>query len=199
MSETGNGGGLSRDARKFSDEVAAAQPLDLGTGEVTAHPVDHDRLIVPIKIEEVGAAILMGVLAVITLLNVVTRYFSNISFAFTEEYSVILLFILVFVGVSSAVVKDSHIRVTFFIDMMSAQWRNVFDIIGLLAMIICFAVLVVYGLDITIDAYELEETSPGLGHPQWIYYAALPLLSGTAGLRVIGALIRRIRMTEGAR
>lgn len=174
----------------FAEQVAAGQPLDLGSSDAVLHREPAPRLWVPVSLEEALAAALMAILAVITLLNVVTRYLSNISFAFTEEYSVILLFILVFVGVSSGIAKNSHICVTFFTDMLPAKGRKVAEFLGLLAMIACFLVLVVYGTGVTIDSYELEETSPGLGNPQWIYYAALPILSAFACLRALGAVIR---------
>ncbi|MBS7706170.1 TRAP transporter small permease [Chelatococcus asaccharovorans] len=176
----------------FAQEIAAGQPLDLGSSDAVQHQDAPRRLWLPVSVEEATAAALMAILAVITLLNVVTRYLTNISFAFTEEYSVVLLFILVFVGVSSGIVKKSHISVTFFTDMLPEKGRKMAEFIGLLAMIACFVVLVIYGAGVAIDSYELEETSPGLGNPQWIYYATLPLLSALACLRALGAVIRLV-------
>ncbi len=192
-----NAGAAAGPPDAFAEQVAAGQPLDLGSPDTILPHAPPRRLWLPVSIEEAMAATLMTILAMITLLNVVTRYLSNISFAFTEEYSIILLFILVFVGVSSGIVKNSHISVTFFTDMLPEKGRKVAEFLGLLAMIACFLVLIVYGTGVTIDSYELEETSPGLGNPQWIYYAALPLLSAWACLRALGAVIRLLTGRPG--
>ena len=42
----------------------------------------------PLTLEAVVMAAAMAAIGLITLANVVTRYLTNISFAFTEEYSV---------------------------------------------------------------------------------------------------------------
>lgn len=197
MNEASRNAGLPAASRVYAENLAADQPLDLGDMGCTHPPERPKNLWVPVSFEEAAAAFLMAVLAGITLLNVVTRYLTNISFAFTEEYSVILLFVLVFVGISSAIVKNTHIKVTFFTDMLPVKWQRAADIFGLAAMIVCFAVLIIYGTGITVDSYELEETSPGLGNPQWIYYAALPIFSAIACLRALGALIRIVFAREG--
>jgi TRAP-type C4-dicarboxylate transport system permease small subunit len=43
------------------------------------------------------------------------------------------------------------------------------------------------------DDYRFEVTTPGLGNPQWIYTAALPVLSAVVLARAVGALLRLIR------
>ena len=68
---------------------------------------------VPLKIEEVLAAATLGLVAVITFANVLTRYFSDISFAFTEEFSICLMVMMTLFGASVAVVRDRHMRITF--------------------------------------------------------------------------------------
>ena len=60
-------------------------------------------------------------------------------------------------------------------------------------MLVCFAVLIYYGVLSTRESWELDETSPGMGHPQWLYLVWLPLLTTVAALRVAGVLIRRFK------
>ena len=43
---------------------------------------------VPLKIEDWLTVLVMGALALITFANVIARYFTNQSFAWTEEFSV---------------------------------------------------------------------------------------------------------------
>jgi hypothetical protein len=59
----------------------------------TATPTDPKTRI-PLTLERVLLAAAMGAMALITAANVLTRYLSNISLAFTEEYSVALMVVV---------------------------------------------------------------------------------------------------------
>jgi len=56
----------------------------------------------------------MALLALITFANVVVRYLTDQSFAWTEEISCILMLLLAMAGSATALVRDSHIRVEYF-------------------------------------------------------------------------------------
>lgn len=56
----------------------------------------------------------MALLALITFANVLVRYFTNSSFAWTEEISVFLMIVLALVAGSAAVARDLHIRIEYF-------------------------------------------------------------------------------------
>ena len=60
---------------------------------------------VPLKIEDWLTVLVMGALALITFANVLARYFTSESFAWTEEISVFLMIALTLVGASAAVVS----------------------------------------------------------------------------------------------
>ena len=64
--------------------------------------------------EDSLGAIAMGLLAAITFGNVVVRYFTNESFAWSEELSIALMVILTMVAAGAAVARDRHIRIEFF-------------------------------------------------------------------------------------
>ena len=70
---------------------------------------------VPITVEGALGALCMAVLALITFANVVTRYLTDVSIAFTEEYSVAIMVVMTFLGSAAAVAADRHIRVTYFL------------------------------------------------------------------------------------
>jgi TRAP-type C4-dicarboxylate transport system permease small subunit len=65
--------------------------------------------------EDTLGAFLMAALLLITLLNVFVRYFTDQSFAWTEEISCFLMLVLAMAGSVAAVVRDSHIRVDYFL------------------------------------------------------------------------------------
>src|SRR3546814_1736271 len=70
---------------------------------------------VTLACEELVAAIAMALLGLITFANVVVRYLTNYSLAFTEEYSIVLMVAVALLGTAIAAARDSHIRVTWFI------------------------------------------------------------------------------------
>ncbi|BAI76739.1 tripartite ATP-independent periplasmic transporter (plasmid) [Azospirillum sp. B510] len=157
-------------------------------------PVPKPR--VPLGIEELLVALTMAVVALITFANVVVRYLTDVSFAFTEEYSIALMVIMTFLGASAAVVKDRHMRITFLTSKLSLANRRRAEIFAMACTAAMFALLVVYGAWTTWDDYRFEVTSPALGLPQWIYTIWLPLLSAVVTLRALGRMIRIARRTE---
>eukprot|EP01031_Cornospumella_fuschlensis_P050171 gene50171-61398_t len=124
----------------------------------------------------------MGAMALITAANVVTRYLSNISLAFTEEYSVALMVVVAMVGTALATAGGRHIRIGFFADKLSPNRRRIAEIMALGLLILCFGLILWYGARMVWDEYDFEVLSPGLGHPQWLYTVWLPVLAVLGGL-----------------
>jgi TRAP-type C4-dicarboxylate transport system permease small subunit len=148
---------------------------------------------VPLRIEEVLIAAAMAGMALITFGNVVVRYLTNVSFAFTEEYSVVLMVVVTLLGSSLAVAAGRHIRIGYFADTRGPVGRARLEIGAMVLVIVCFGILLVYGASLTWDEYRYEVMSPGLGHPQWMYTGMLPLLSIAVIGRAIGRIIRFAR------
>lgn len=119
----------------------------------------------------------MALICLITLANVVVRYLTDISFAFTEEVSVFLLVFLTFIGSAKAFLDGNQVAVTYFIDKLDAQWRRRWLLFGLAMSALMIGLLAWYGAKMAWDDFELDVTSPGLGWPQWIYTVWLPLLA----------------------
>src|SRR5690349_12938805 len=66
----------------------------------------------------------MAALCVITMLNVVVRYATDESFAWTEEFSVFLLVLTTMAGASAAALRDNHIRIEFLLESGSPARRR---------------------------------------------------------------------------
>lgn len=119
----------------------------------------------------------MAAICLITLGNVVARYLTNISFAFTEEVSVFLLVFLTFVGSAKAFLDGNQIAVTYFVERAGPAWRRRWLLLSLALSALMIALLLWFGARMAWDDFDLEVTSPGLGWPQWIYTVWLPLLA----------------------
>ena len=142
-------------------------------------------------------ALAMALLCIITMANVVVRYFTNFSFAFTEEISVSLLVFMTLVGAATAFRSGSHIHVTFLTDRLPAAARRAVEVFALGASCVMFCVLAWYGTRMAWDDYRYEVTSPALGLPQWVYSVWLPLLSLAIVLRLLQLIRARLRGTPG--
>ena len=131
-----------------------------------------DHTIVPVRIEEALGAAAMALICLISFANVIARYATNVSFAFTEEYSV---FLLVF---------------------LPPLWQRLCEVITLLATTLMFSLIIYYGARVTYSEWKWEETTPGLGNPSWIYTIWMPILCIAILMRVLGrawAMFRKAR------
>jgi TRAP-type C4-dicarboxylate transport system permease small subunit len=148
------------------------------------------RTWLPLRFEEVVVAAGMAAIALITAANVVTRYLTNISLAFTEEFSVVLMVIVTLFGTALAMAGGRHIRIGYFVDLLSARGRRIAEMAAMILVVICFGILLIYGALLTWDEYRFESLTPGLGQPQWLHTGWLPLLSVLVIARAIGRFVR---------
>jgi TRAP-type C4-dicarboxylate transport system permease small subunit len=142
------------------------------------------------RVEEAVGAAAMAIISLISIANVVARYATNVSFAFTEEVSVFLLVVLTFVGAALAFATDDHIRITVLVRRLGPWGRRVCHGISVTASALLFGVLAYYGAILAWEEYVWGETSPALGLPSWIYTVWLPLLALVILLRVLAPLMR---------
>ncbi|MBB4267493.1 TRAP transporter small permease [Roseospira visakhapatnamensis] len=147
----------------------------------------------PFRIEEAIGAAAMALICVISFANVVVRYATNVSFAFTEEISVFLLVVLTFVGAALAFANRDHIRITVVVQRLGPLGRRLCDGLTLAAGTLMFGALVWFGAGLTWDEYVYGETSPALGWPTWIYTLWLPLLCVAVLGRLWGPVLAGLR------
>ena len=156
------------------------------------------RRLVPVALEEGLAVACMAVLLLITLLNVLTRYFTDQSFAWTEEISVFLMVLMTLAGASAATARDRHIRIEFFYDGGSTRRRRRLKVFAACICALLFAVLALLFGRVVGDEIRFEETSMGLGIPRWWFTVFSPLLCAAIALRSAGVAWRAARELEDA-
>ena len=145
---------------------------------------------VPLAFEDWLTVIIMALLALITFANVLVRYFTNASFAWTEEVSVFLMIVLAMVAGSAAVARNRHIRIEYFADAGPEKRQRALARFGAAMVALLFGLMAVLSARVLWDDVQYGETSPGIGVPQWWYSMWLPILSIAIMLRAIG-LMRR--------
>ncbi len=145
------------------------------------------------KLEEMIAVAAMALLVLITLLNVVTRYLTDQSFAWTEEISVLLMVVMALSGASAIALRDRHIRIEFFFNRKTPDGdevpRRSLKLAGGLLSSLVFAALAALLARWVWDQYTYAETTMGLGVPLWWYGAVLPPLCLAMSARAFAALL----------
>lgn len=135
----------------------------------------------------------MAALCVITMANVVVRYLSDESFAWTEEFSVFLLVLTTMAGAAAAALRDNHIRIEFFLERGGAGRRRGLRLFGAAVSALFFLVLAALTGGMAWDDFRYGEISMGLGVPRWWYSAWVPAFSLLISLRVLEVLARTTR------
>jgi TRAP-type C4-dicarboxylate transport system permease small subunit len=152
---------------------------------------------VPIGFEEGLAVACLALLVAITLLNVVTRYLTAQSFAWTEEISIFLMVVMTLAGASAAAARDRHIRIEFFYEGGSAARRRALRIVASCVTGLLFAALALLSARMVADELRWGETTMGLGVPRWWYTVAIPLLSAAVAARCLALAWRTARAEPG--
>lgn len=156
-------------------------------GPGTAAAPSAGRRLLP---EDRIGAVLMALLALITFANVVVRYLTDQSFAWTEELSVVLMVLLTMVAASAAVVRNSHVRIEALIDGAPPARVRALESLAALASVIAWLLLTGLGSRLAWDDYRFDVTTPGIGLPQWWYTIWLPLLALLLAARCMQRLVR---------
>lgn len=128
------------------------------------------------KIEELVGVACMAALALITLGNVVTRYLTDQSFAWTEEISVFLIVVMTLAGAAGVAGRDRHIRIEYFYDAGSPRRQRLLRVLAAAATVLVFTALAVLFAATVAGEVRWAETSMGLGVPRWWFTFPVPLL-----------------------
>ncbi len=148
---------------------------------------------VPLAIEDWLSVLIMAGLALITFANVVVRYMTDSSFAWTEEISIFLLIVLTMTAGATAFVRNQHIRIEAYADGGTAARRRALAIAVHVIVLLFFILLTVLSARMAFDDYTWGDTSPAIGIPNWWYTVWMPVLSAAITLRIAGILRRLLR------
>ncbi len=170
-----------------------SHPQDPAPVSESSCAVEDENPRISLKIEDWLTVIVMGLLSLITFANVLVRYFTDQSFAWTEEFSVFLMIVLALVAGSASVARNRQIRIEYFADSGSEERQRALARFGAMMVFLLFALIAVLSTRVVWDDYRFGETSPGIGVPQWWYTIWLPVMSVAIAGRALGLFVRRGR------
>ncbi|WP_336365911.1 TRAP transporter small permease [Marinobacter sp. C2H3] len=139
------------------------------------------------------ATLALAAICVISLGNVIVRYATDASFAFTEEFSVFCLVLLTFGGAAVAARHNQHIRIELIEHWLPPALCKAVYVLQWAVGVAVLGVMVWYGSTFAWQEYQWESLSPGLGLPNWIYVIWLPVLSLAILIRLTQNLVDRLR------
>lgn len=174
--------------RSHNAKNESADPITPEFSPQAAPPVR-----VTLKLEDWVSVLVLATLALITLSNVVVRYLTNGSFAWTEEFSVFLIIVLTMTAGATGFVRNQHIRIEAYADGGSTARQRRLLIISHTITLLFFILLTVLSARVVYDDYSWGDTSPAIGVPTWWYSIWMPILGAVIVLRVAGSLQRALR------
>jgi TRAP-type C4-dicarboxylate transport system permease small subunit len=138
--------------------------------------------------EEALAGGLLVVMAVLAFLNILARYFTRYSFAFTEEIEVAALVWITMLGAAIAFREALHLGFGILRDQFPRPIRQGLAALTGVTAVATMAMLAWAGWRQIQSQIALGTTSEALGIPEWIYTAALPVGALLVIIRVLQAL-----------
>lgn len=139
------------------------------------------------------AAILFILLLLNVFYDVIMRYlFNDVSIGMQELewhlYSAIFM-----LAIPYTLYKDGHVRVDIIYDNLTLRQQAWIDLFGTLFLLIPFTILVAkYGIDFTLESYELGERSgdPGGLLYRWIIKAVIPFAFIAISISGLGLILK---------
>jgi len=143
--------------------------------------------------EEIVGSIVLMIMAVVTFVNVVTRYVIIYPLAFTEEVTVSLFVWLVLMGASMGFRRNSHLAMNFFYNLLPISLKKACFYISTGLCIIFFILLAWLGGVQVMDEIELGVTSDALAISAAWYSSAVPVFSVVIIIRILQASRKILR------
>lgn len=139
------------------------------------------------RFEEILGSVLLAIMAGITFINVIVRYCTSFSFAWSEELTINFFVWVVMLGTARVFREGGHLGMTLLYDALPRGARKACYMLSVLICLAFFGALCWAGTLEVLDEYELEVTSESLGIPVWWYTVATPVFSGL----IIGRMLQR--------
>ena len=145
------------------------------------------------NVEEVAGVILLASMSVLAFINVITRYFIQYSFAFTEEVEVACLVWLTMLGASAGFRRGIHLGFDLLAFRFPRLGKNVLYPLASVSTILTVSILIWFSLLQIKDELGLKIGSEALGIPQWWYTLAIPVGGVLIIFRIIEATWKKMK------
>lgn len=127
------------------------------------------------NIEEVGGAFFMAIIAILSFMNVITRYLLNYSTAWTEEFVTYIFVWATLLGSALAYRQGTNLAVTFIYGRAKGRVLKCLYLTSVLASVFFFSTLGYYGFIQVRDEFSYKTLMESVPIPMAFFSLAIPL------------------------
>ncbi len=137
--------------------------------------------------------VLMIAIAIVLGLQVFMRYVMQDSLSWSEELSRYMFIFLIYIGISYGAKIMRHIKIDAGLYIFPKTWRSKVVVVGDVLFLIFCLIVVVYSITLVKRQLLLGQTSPAIGMPMWIVYAAPGIGFTLTAIRELQTIVFRVR------
>lgn len=145
------------------------------------------------KIEEYLCAALLFFMAGLAFANVIVRYLTSGSLAFTEELIVNLFVWITVLGAAIAFRKNAHLGVELVVNRLPVRWQKAAIVFGAICTAGLFICLFNQGIGLVAQEYKNQMVTYSMALPMWWFGLAVPFGALIMILRALQATISELR------
>jgi len=135
-------------------------------------------------------AAMLGVMSILIILQVISRFVINFPLTWSEELSRYLMIYIVFLGAGLAMRHNNLISIELLPELLSGNKRRAVIILVMIISIIFFAILFKQGIDIL--SMVKMQSSPGLQLSMSIPYASIPIGSFVLAINSLAVILDQL-------
>ncbi|WHX40339.1 TRAP transporter small permease [Mesobacillus sp. AQ2] len=139
------------------------------------------------KVVGILLALMLGVMSVLIILQVISRFVINLPLTWSEELSRYLMIYIVFLGASLAMRHNKLISIELLPETLTGKKRKSVIILVMIISIIFFGILFMQGIDM-LPLVQMQ-SSPGLQLSMAIPYASIPIGSFLLALNSLAVIL----------
>ncbi|SCI56914.1 TRAP-type C4-dicarboxylate transport system%2C small permease component [uncultured Flavonifractor sp.] len=124
-------------------------------------------------LEEIVLLITFPLMTVITLLGTSVRYFELGSMTWSEEAARYLMIIAAFAGISLGFRENSHLGLSFFMDIIPKSSKPSFRIIRFLILVLFCVLMIFLAYQLVTNQMRVSQSSAAMHIPMWKMYTIL--------------------------
>lgn len=148
------------------------------------------------KLEEVIMAVGVILMAVNTIVNVISRFIFNHSIIFAEELNSTFILLVTFAGIGYAARYGRHIRMSAIYDHLPDKARKILMTIIVAVTAFFMLFLAYYAVQYIFHVYSKGRIMPALGVPVYIIYLWVPVGFFITGVQYVLTTVKNIQEKE---
>lgn len=131
-------------------------------------------------------------MCIVIFIQILTRYVLSYSLPWAEECGRFLFLALSYLGISSGMKNQGHLRVDIFVMYMPRHTEKFFNILSMFVSALFFLFIVWAGSQMTLKVYRIEQLAVSLPLPIWMVWACIPFSALLTALQCFGNMYTMI-------